>query len=296
MYYDFKNCTLCPRACGADRTAGYGLCGCKREVRIAKVMEHFWEEPCLATGGRPSGAVFFSGCSLKCVYCQNFEISHECKGYDITVEKLAEIFKGLEKRGAANIDLVTPTHFTPQIDEAFRIAGKPGIPVVYDTSGYETEENVVKAKAFSDIYLCDLRYLNSRTAKKYSGAEDYPVYAKRSLETAASLFGKPIFAGEQMKSGVVVRVLVLPRRVIEAKMIISYLAERYGEDVIISVMGQYTPIRADLPDGLAERLSEAEYESVIDFAAGKKINAYMQETGSADAGFIPDWNDPGFEI
>ena len=296
MYYDMTNCALCPRACGIDRTKRRGVCGCGSALRVAKVMEHYWEEPCLAAGGKPSGAVFFSGCGMKCIYCQNAAISHECRGYDITVEKLANIFINLKKRGAANIDLVTPTHFTPQIDDAFAISGSPGIPVVYNTSGYETEENVERAGNFSDIYLGDLRYLDAEASRKYSGVENYPEYAKRALDRAVSVFGRPIFDGGQMIRGVVVRVLVLPRRVIEAKMIISYLAERYGKDVIISIMGQYTPIRGDLPDGLSEKLTEREYASVVDFASGKNITAYMQEAEAADEGFIPDWSVPGFEI
>ncbi len=294
MPNDFSNCTLCPRKCGTDRTKRAGACGCGASLKLAKVMLHYWEEPALAPGGKPSGAVFFSGCPMKCVYCQNREISHNCRGTVITVERLAGIFAGLERSGAANIDLVTPTHFTPLIADAFALSGKPGIPVVYNTSGYETVENVSRAKSFSDIYLGDLRYLDGAAAGRYSGVRDYPEFAKSSLEHAVSLFGKPVFDGEQMKSGVIVRVLVLPNRVIEAKMIISYLAAAYGKDIIISVLGQYTPVTDRLPDGLSRKLTADEYASVVDFAAGKDITAYMQEEGADDAGFVPDWSVTGF--
>ena len=296
MIYDPTNCTLCPRACGTDRTQRPGVCGCGDTVRLAKVMEHYWEEPCLAPEGKPSGAVFFSGCPMKCVYCQNAAISRGLKGHDVTVGKLASIFTDIVSNGAANIDLVTPTHFTPHIARAFGISGKPPVPVIFNTSGYETVQNVALAREFSDIWLCDMRYADAEAAKKYSGAADYPVYARSSLKTAVKAFGAPRFDGKLLKSGVIVRVLVLPRRVLEAKAIISYLAEEYGKDIIISVMGQYTPVSCDLPDGLSRRLTPREYEAVVDFAAGKDICAYMQEKGSDDDCFIPDWNDPGFDI
>ena len=238
MFELYGHCTLCPRGCGADRLAGNkGVCGMDAGLMLARAALHYWEEPCIS-GEEGSGTVFFSGCTLKCVYCQNAEISRGF-GKAVGAERLTEVFLELQKAGANNINLVTPTHYVPHIITAAEAAREKGlvIPFVYNTSGYEREDTLLMLKDIIDIFLTDLKYLNKEDAEKLSRASDYPEKAKKALDCMVELTGPPVFDGHGMlKKGVIVRHLVLPGRANEAKRIIRYLYERYGSGIIMSIM------------------------------------------------------------
>jgi len=288
-------CRLCPRACGTDRLNGArGACHATAEVRVAYSMLHMWEEPCLS-GERGSGAVFFSGCPLGCVYCQNHKIARGSVGEAYTVEKLAELFLEMQENGAHNINLVTAGHYAPHIARAVPMARERGlfVPVVFNTSGYETVETLRMLEDVVDIYLTDFRYLRSGSALEYSSAKDYPSVIERSIEEMVRQKGALRFDENGMlKEGVLVRLLLLPSHLIEAKMILRKIHLAYGDKVRISLMRQYTPIAGiekRFPE-LGRTVTDAEYFSLLEYAQSLGISdAYTQEGSAADESFIPDF-------
>lgn len=239
------SCVLCPRACGVNRAAGQrGRCHVTATLKLARAALHMWEEPCIS-GSRGSGAVFFSGCSLGCVYCQNREISRGESGIEITQERLAEIFLELQDKGAANINLVTAGHYVPQVCNALRAARAQGlsVPVVYNSSGYEKAETLRLLEGLVDVYLPDFKYMDSELAARYSYASDYPETAKAAIREMVRQQPQPHFNKEgMMTAGVIVRHLLLPGHVREAKRVVQYLHETYGNQIYISMMNQYTPV------------------------------------------------------
>lgn len=292
----YKNCVLCPRRCGADRTKTVGYCGMSGTLRAAKAYLHKWEEPCIS-GERGSGTVFFSGCGLGCVYCQNEETARGKAGADITSGRLGEIFLELKEKGAHNINLVTPTHYVPHIIEALdNVGGKLAIPVVYNCGGYESAETLRLLDGYIDIYLPDFKYMDSAAAKRLSNAEDYPETAKASIAEMARQTGKCVFDGDgMMKKGVIARHLVLPSYTDDSKRIVEYLYKTYGNDIYMSIMNQYTPMpRAkDYPE-INRGLSREEYDEVLDFAADIGVeNAFIQEGGTVSESFIPAFDGEG---
>ncbi len=298
-------CRLCPRACGVNRADGErGACGETAAIRLARAALHFWEEPCIS-GTKGSGAVFFSGCQLRCVYCQNQPIAHGDVGRGITDSRLVEIFYELEAQGANNINLVTPDHFIPQIAQAIRAARARGfsLPFVYNTSSYVTVEALRELDGLIDIYLPDLKYLDEAHAKEYSGAPDYPQVAKAALQEMYRQVGAVRFDevyGEEepmLRRGMVVRHLLLPGALADAKRIVAYLYDTYGDDIYISLMSQYTPGKAvEQHPVLHRRVRRKDYDALVDEAIRLGVeNAFIQEGSVADESFIPAFDYQGVE-
>ena len=287
-------CELCPRRCGADRREKAGFCGCGREVKVARAALHFWEEPCIS-GSRGSGTVFFSGCPLGCVYCQNFEISRGHIGKAIPVERLAEIFLELQKQGAHNINLVTATPYVPQIISALKLA-RPAlkIPVVYNSSGYERVETLRALKGFVDVYLPDLKYMSSELARRYSGAADYFEVATRALhEMIEQTDGIEYDSEGLMTRGVIVRHLVLPGARRDSIDILNWVSANLPRGkYLLSLMSQYTPIQGlgAFPE-INRRVTSFEYDAVVSEAVRLGLdNGFMQQRGSADTAYIPPFD------
>lgn len=289
-----KNCNLCPRNCGIDRTKSVGFCGATHKIKAARAALHFWEEPCIS-GTQGSGTVFFSGCNLACQYCQNYDISIGGFGKEITVERLGEIFLELQDKGAHNINLVTPTPYIPQIKAAIDLVrDKMHIPFVANVGGYEKAETIKELKGYIDIFLTDVKYKASEISKNYSKAPDYFKFAISSLEEMLKICGLPqLDSNGIMRSGVIVRHLVLPGCRRDSIEILNSLAEKFGtESFILSLMSQYTPNGhlQDYPE--INRCTTAfEYNSVIDEALRLGFdNAYMQEKSSATAEYTPPFD------
>lgn len=311
IYSDMDNireCRLCPRNCGVDRDINKGVCQVTNQIKVARIALHFWEEPCIS-GEAGSGAVFFSGCNLHCVFCQNEEISHGAVGKEISVEELAAQFIKLQDMGANNINLVTGTHYIPQIVEAIKLA-KSGvyvgksyesneataakklvIPIIYNTSGYESVTSLKLLEGLVDVYLPDFKYMDANLARKYSHAGDYPEVAKKAIDEMVRQQPKVIFDDEGfIKSGVIVRQLLLPGHVRDAKEIVDYLYSTYKDSIYISLMSQYTPmpqIAENYPE-LNRRVTKREYNSIVDYGIQLGIkNAYIQDRKVAKESFIP---------
>ena len=294
---DITNCNLCPRRCGVNRTKRVGFCGAGEKVRIALVSLHQWEEPCLV-GEKGAGTVFFSYCSLRCVYCQNHAISHGGQGVEVTTERLAEIFLEQQARGAATLDLVTPTHYVPQIIAALDIAKARGLtlPVVYNSSAYENVETIEALKGYVDVYLPDMKYMSAASGGEYSAAADYFAAASAAITRMVEQVGPVQFAADgQLRRGVLVRHMVLPGHRHESMDIVKWLWETFGKTVQVSLMNQYTPMyKAAEHKPLNRRLTTFEYDSVVDYALQLGMeNAYIQERRSASAEFVPDFNGAG---
>lgn len=294
---DITNCNLCPRRCGVNRTKRVGFCGAGEKVRIALVSLHQWEEPCLV-GEKGAGTVFFSYCSLRCVYCQNHAISHGGQGVEVTTERLAEIFLEQQARGAATLDLVTPTHYVPQIITALDIAKARGLtlPVVYNSSAYENVETIEALKGYVDVYLPDMKYMSAASGGEYSAAADYFAAASAAITRMVEQVGPVQFAADgQLRRGVLVRHMVLPGHRHESMDIVKWLWETFGKTVQVSLMNQYTPMyKAAEHKPLNRRLTTFEYDSVVDYALQLGMeNAYIQERRSASAEFVPDFNGAG---
>lgn len=291
-------CHLCPRECGAKRRDGQkGACHTDDQIKIARAALHMWEEPCIS-GEEGSGAVFFSGCSLGCVYCQNREISNGREGLVISKERLSDIFLELQESGANNINLVTAGHYILPVCEALKDAKKRGleIPIVYNSSGYEKKEAVKMLEGLVDIYLPDLKYLDHELAGRYSNAADYPDYAKAAIAEMVRQQPCPAFdSRDKMRRGVIVRHLLLPGHVKEAKRVVSYLYETYGDQIYISMMNQYTPMLPEKSDPLLNRtVTKREYQRLLDYAAEIGVtNGFYQEGGTAKESFIPAFNYEG---
>ena len=300
----YAPCTLCPRACRVDRTAGQkGRCHVDAQIRVARAALHMWEEPCLS-GRSGSGAVFFSGCALGCIFCQNREIASGKAGLVISEARLAEIFLELQEKGANNINLVTAGHYVPQVIRALACAKSQGlrIPIVYNSSGYEKAETLRQLEGLIDIYLPDLKYLTPELAAAYSHAPDYPQYAMEAISEMVRQQPQAEFMPEDrteaspiMRRGVIVRHLLLPGHVREAKKVVGYLHETYGDQIYISMMNQYTPMSEKFADpNLNRRVTNREYERLLDYAAEIGVeNGFYQEGATADESFIPKFDYEG---
>lgn len=283
-------CTLCPRQCGVDRSSTVGFCGVGEKLRIARASLHHWEEPCIS-GSKGSGAVFFSGCVMRCIYCQNYDISAQNHGADITVGRLAEIFIELQEQGAHNINLVNPTHYVPQIISALDISGdKLHIPVVYNSGGYERVETLRLLEGYIDIYLPDVKYF-SEEATRYSSAPDYFNTAMAAVGEMLRQTGRPRFEGELLKKGTVVRHLVLPYLYRDSVEIIKRIGERFGKDILFSLMSQYTPFyKAKDHPRLDRRITTFEYRKALDAVYEAELEGFMQERSSAKEEYTPEFD------
>lgn len=288
---EYEACTLCARACGVNRYEKAGACGMTADAYVSRAALHMWEEP-IISGDRGSGTVFFSGCSLSCIFCQNKEISRGMVGVTASVEKIAEIMMKLESDGAHNINFVTPTHFVPTVIDSVARARELGLtlPIVYNTSSYESVKTIRMLDSAVDIYLADYKYNLPKTAKLYSNAENYPEAARAAIAEMVKQKGSPVIKDGIMQSGVIVRILLLPGHVAEAKLSVKYLYEAYGDSIYLSLMSQYTPMR-DMPTPLDRRVTRAEYDELVDYALSKGVKlAFIQDGSAAEESFIPPFD------
>ena len=284
---DYLNCTLCPRRCGVDRTAGKtGFCGAPAAALVAKTMLHRWEEPVLAPGGK-SGTVFFSSCTLKCRYCQNAAISRKPVGKAVDTEELRAIFGDLIAQGAENIDLVTPTHFVPTIIPA--LSPKLPVPVVYNCGGYERVQTLRALEGLVDIYLPDLKYADDGLAMALSGARDYFAVATAAIREMVRQTGPGQWEGEKVTKGVIVRHLILPGYVENSLKVLDWLGENFAPgEILVSLMRQYTPVgKQSAP--LDRRVTDEEYDAVLSWMYLNELEGFTQEAEAADSIFIPDF-------
>lgn len=284
---DYKQCTLCPRQCGADRTKGnLGFCRCPDRALVAKAMLHKWEEPALAGGGG-SGAVFFGGCTLGCQYCQNKAISGGPVGRPMDSQALRTLFEDLIAQGAENIDLVTPTHFLPTILPA--LDPKLPVPVVYNCGGYERAETLKELEGKVDIYLPDLKYADPWLAKALSGAGDYFPVATAAIEEMVRQTGPVQWSGDKLTRGTVIRHLILPGWVDNSLGVLDWIGEHFAPgEVLVSLMRQYTPM-GGLSAPFDRRITDEEYDAVLSWMYLNRLEGFIQEADSADVGFIPDF-------
>ena len=298
-------CTICPRACSVDRNNGkIGYCGESAAIRVARTSLHKWEEPCIS-GEYGSGTVFFSGCNLKCIFCQNHNIADSSVGQAFSVEELAEAFLRLQEKKAANINLVTAGHFAEQIIPAIHLAKERGliIPIVYNSSGYETVETLRKLEGLIDIYLPDLKFYRTEISREYANAPDYFEVASRAIDEMVRQVKRAVFEEKKeatasvtktgnMVKGVIVRHLVLPGHTKDSMEILKYLHETYGNQIYISIMNQFTPvIRQDIHTNLNRCVTKREYEKVLNYAIEIGIeNAFVQDGETAKESFIPEFD------
>ena len=284
---DYKNCTLCPRECGVDRTAGEtGFCGCPDTALVAKTMLHMWEEPVLAGSGG-SGAIFFGGCTLGCKYCQNRAISAVPTGREMDSTALRQEMESLIAQGAENIDLVTPTHFLPTIIPALQ--KKLPVPVVYNCGGYEKAETLSQLKGLVDIYLPDMKYGENALAVELSGAPGYVETALSAIREMVDQTGPVAFEGEKMVRGVIVRHLILPGQVENSLKVLDLLGEHFRKgEILVSLMRQYTPM-GNLPAPYDRKITNDEYEAVLSWMYLNGLQGFTQEESSATEVFIPDF-------
>lgn len=289
---DLHNCKLCPRKCGADRYAGKGFCGCGAEIKAAKAFLHMWEEPCIS-GKNGAGTVFFSGCDLKCCYCQNYRISAENFGKEISAERLADIFLELRNKGANNIDLVSPTPYVPQIIKALDLcSGKLDIPVIYNTGGYELPETLKMLEGYVDVYLPDLKYYDGSLGEKYSSAADYFEIASEAIKEMYRQVGPVRIEDGLIRKGVIIRHLALPSHRRDSEKILEWIAGTFPErDVLVSLMSQYVPVYKSFEHKeIARRISTFEYNFLLDRAAELGLEGFMQERSSAVSDYTPDFD------
>lgn len=290
-----ESCMLCPRNCKVNRHKSVGFCGASDKVKLAYYSLHQWEEPVIS-GENGSGTVFFSNCNLRCLFCQNKKISTDRNSYgkEISNEKLKEIFLKLQDLGAHNINLVTPTHYVPQIIDVLKEVKNKDlkIPVVYNTSSYENVSTIESLNGLVDIYLADLKYFDDELGSKYSKCDDYFKCASLAIEAMYKQTGKFQIKDNLLVSGLVVRVLVLPGHIDDGKRIIKYLYDTYKDNIIISIMNQYTPVcKIDDFPNLNRKLTDEEYDEVIDYACSLGIdNAFVQEGETQSESFIPDFD------
>lgn len=294
----YENCLLCPRKCGINRRTGQtGVCGVSSEIKVARAALHYWEEPCIS-GKKGSGAVFFSGCSLHCVFCQNREISDGKAGKVISKERLSDIFMELADKGANNINLVTPGQYIPDIVWAVNDAKSRGmkLPIIYNTSGYENVTELKLLEGIVDVYLPDFKYMDSTLSARYSRAKDYPSVAKQALSEMVRQQPDVVIddATGLIQKGVIVRQLLLPGHVNDAKAVLKYLYDTYHDHVYISMMSQFTPIALkDYPE-INRTVTKREYERLVNYALEIGItNAFIQEGDVAKDSFIPAFDCEG---
>ena len=294
----YENCLLCPRKCGINRSTGQtGVCGVSSEIKVARAALHYWEEPCIS-GKRGSGAVFFSGCSLHCVFCQNREISDGKAGKVISKERLSDIFMELADKGANNINLVTPGQYIPDIVWAVNDAKSRGmkLPIIYNTSGYENVTELKLLEGIVDVYLPDFKYMDSTLSARYSRAKDYPSVAKQALSEMVRQQPDVVIddATGLIQKGVIVRQLLLPGHVNDAKAVLKYLYDTYHDHVYLSMMSQFTPIALKDYTEINRTVTRREYERLVDYALEIGItNAFIQEGDVAKDSFIPAFDCEG---
>lgn len=291
MYSEYRHCKLCPRSCGADRLTGNGYCGAGAETIVARIMRHMWEEPCIS-GKSGSGAIFFSGCNLRCSYCQNRDISFALRGRAMTAEELADAMLELQLQGAHNVDMITAAPYLPAVISAIKTARMRGltVPVVYNTGGYETEDAITELAPYVDVWLPDFKYASSELARRYSRAADYPETAYRAISLMAELAGAPTYGDDGMiKSGVIVRHLVLPGCREDSKAVMRRIASIGAGRLKLSLMRQYTPEFADESCDLKRRVTSYEYNDVLNCAIELGLDGYAQSAESAITAYTPDF-------
>ena len=294
---NLMKCNICPRNCNVDRESDKGYCHMPDRLVVARAALHMWEEPCIS-GEEGSGTVFFSGCNLKCVFCQNYNIAAGKSGKEISTDRLVEIFFELKEKKANNINLVTPSHYVKQIVTALEKAKNMGldIPVVYNTSSYEKTDTLKMLDGLIDIYLPDFKYIDSNLSFRYSNASDYYNVASKALEEMYRQVPHCVFDNNGiMKSGIIVRHLILPGCVADSKNVIKYLHDTYGNDIYISIMNQYTPLPqvVSYPE-INRRVTAREYDSVVDYAIDLGVtNGFIQEGRTAESSFIPEFDGEG---
>jgi len=289
-----NKCNICPRECNVNRNKGQlGFCGCDNQIKIANYSLHKWEEPCIS-GVNGSGAIFFSYCNLKCIYCQNYEISNLNKGKVITPKRLVDIFLKLQQSKALNINLVTPTHYAPILKEVILEAKTKGlnIPIVYNTSSYEKVDTLNSLNDLIDIYLPDLKYYDNELGLKYSKVNNYFEYATKAIDEMYRQVGRVKIVNGIMKRGMIVRHLVLPGHVDDSKKVIKYLYDKYKDNIYISIMNQFTPVNKTRYSNLNRTLTNEEYDDVIDYAYDIGVrNAFIQGEDTCKESFIPVFSD-----
>ncbi len=291
-----KLCDICPRNCNVDRSKNFGFCKCGNKIRVSKVMLHHYEEPIISgefsenSNKFGSGAIFFSGCNLKCVYCQNFQISSKTCGKEISPEQLAEIFKKLEKSGALNINLVTPTHFTNQIIEALNIY-RPALPIIWNTSGYEKAETIKLLDGYVDIFLTDLKYYSPELSKELSCAENYFETASKAIIQMRKNQPKDIIENNLMKKGIIIRHLVLPNQTKDSLKIIDFINDNLGNETYVSLMSQYVPMHlARKYEKINRKIKPLEYKILVNKLIKFNFkNVFLQDISSANCIFTPNF-------
>ncbi|MBO5141722.1 MAG: radical SAM protein [Clostridia bacterium] len=287
-----KKCELCGFKCGIDRTKTSGVCKCGEAPKLALVSKHMWEEPCIS-GEEGSGTIFFSGCNFSCVFCQNYKISQENFGKEITDERLAEIFLEQQARGVNNINLVSPTPYVPNIIKALDIAKSKGlnIPIVYNTNGYDSVQTIKMLEGYVDVYLPDLKYFDDEIAVKYSKCKNYFEIASDSIKEMIKQVGTPIFDENGIiKKGVIIRHLILPGNIMQTKKILKWIKENLPKDIYISIMAQYFPTyRAKEDEIINRKISKKEYDRVVDLLSGFE-NGYIQELGEHEEEYVPEFD------
>ena len=286
-------CNLCPRQCNVDRNKSVGFCNSNNNLKVAKYMVHYWEEP-IISGNNGSGAIFFSNCNLKCIYCQNYQISSLGEGKIVSINEFIDIIKQLESKGVNNINLVTPTHYTNQIVEALNIY-KPSIPIVWNSNGYESVETIKKLKNIVDIYLVDMKYMDNDLALNLSKAKNYPSKCKQAILEMRKNQPDDIIQNSIMQKGVIIRHLVLPNEITNSFNVLEWISNTLGTNTYVSVMGQYTPYHLASSDPLYAKynrtLKPIEYKRVINRLKNLNFkNGFYQDLTSANEIFIPDFN------
>lgn len=293
-----KQCNLCIRNCNVDRLNGQlGSCKSSQYLKVARAEFHLWEEPCIS-GEKGSGTVFFSNCNLSCVFCQNHKISQEGTGKEVSIERLSEIFLELQSKGANNINLVTPTHYVPQIIVALKFAKQKGltIPILYNTNGYDSIETIKALKGYIDVYLPDFKYFNDKYALKYSKVKGYRDNILAILKEMVTQVGTPVFNNQGIiERGVIIRHLMLPGLLFDSKKVIDDIYDNFGDDVYISIMNQYTPMHkaCEFPE-INKPLNPKHYDSLIDYALDLGVkNGFIQDTGTNTEAYVPSFNYEG---
>lgn len=295
MLNSLSNCNLCPRKCGVNRLKGQlGFCKASKEIKIAKVSLHLWEEPCIS-GSKGSGTIFFSNCNLSCVFCQNHEISSSGAGVEISILRLSEIFLEQQEKGAHNINLVTPTHYVPQIIEALRLSKAKGltIPILYNSNGYDSIDTIKSLKNYVDVYLPDLKYFDNKYSEKYSSAPNYFSFAKAAISEMVDQVGEAKFNQDGIiEKGVIIRHLMLPGLLFDSKKIIDFIYTKFGDLIYFSLMNQYTPMhKAKEYKELNKVLNSEHYDSLIDYCLKLGLtNGFIQDSGTSSEVYVPDFN------
>jgi putative pyruvate formate lyase activating enzyme len=290
---NLESCNICPRSCSVNRYESVGYCRAEMDVRVSKAFLHMWEEPCIS-GTRGSGTVFFSNCNLGCVFCQNHHISHGGHGKNIGIQRLSDIFIELQNKGAHNINLVTPTHYIPQIKEAIISSKKRGLilPIVYNSNAYENVESLRDLEGLIDIYLPDIKYFSDKYSVKYSNAPGYFECAKDAVLEMLRQVGVPEFENGILKKGLMIRHLMLPGLLFDSKKIVDWVSDNLPREVYLNVMCQYTPMNKafEYPE-LSKKLNKGHYESLIDYAQAQGIeNGYFQDFDSAREDYVPNFD------